>query len=147
MAYVTYVVVAGCLLGVNEKFTPEQLGIQASSALAFLIIEILLTLVILQAMSLPSRPPLLHILALSSYKFVPMIAALLSGLFFHKFGYYISLCYGSITLFFFLLRSLHRAVEGPPTSHEVSSSSVLKLIFYCVIQPPLMYFLTNHLVT
>lgn len=145
MAFVTYVLVAGCLLGVNEKFTPEQLGIQASSAFVFLLIEILLTLVVLHTMNLAVRPPFLHILALSSYKFVPMIASLLADLFFSRFGYYLALGYGSISLFFFLLRSLHRAVEGPPTSHG-SSQSVLKLIFYCVLQPPIMYYLTYHLV-
>ncbi|KAL7287540.1 hypothetical protein TKK_0018363 [Trichogramma kaykai] len=52
MAFLTYVVVAGLALGTQEKFTPEQLGITASSALAWGVFELIVHIATLYIMSL-----------------------------------------------------------------------------------------------
>lgn len=73
MAFLTYVLVCGFLLGTRNDFTPEKLGIQASSAAAWLLVEVLLILVALYLLSISSNLGFFHLLAFSSYKFVPSV--------------------------------------------------------------------------
>ncbi|XP_015787835.1 protein YIF1A [Tetranychus urticae] len=146
MAFVTYILVAGYLLGVNDRFSPEQLGIQASSALAWLIFEVLATMIILYSFNLMSAFGFFHVLSLSGYKFVPMIAALLIALPFSSMGYYISLAYGSLALCYFLIRNIHMAIETSPATQGGGRQSTIKVIFFCLVQPLLMYHLTKHFV-
>ncbi|NXF85237.1 YIF1B protein, partial [Eubucco bourcierii] len=44
MAFITYILVAGLALGTQNRFSPDSLGLQASSALAWLILEVLAVL-------------------------------------------------------------------------------------------------------
>ena len=73
MSFVTYVLVSGFLLGTNNEFSPEKLGLQASSALAWLLMEVLLILMALYLLSISSCLGFFHLLAFSSYKFVPYV--------------------------------------------------------------------------
>ncbi|KAG8143742.1 hypothetical protein E2320_000935, partial [Naja naja] len=45
MAFITYLLVAGLALGTQNRFSPDLLGLLASSALAWLIVEVLAILV------------------------------------------------------------------------------------------------------
>lgn len=71
MSFVTYVLFAGFILGTNNEFTPEKLGLQASSALAWLLVEVVLIMLALYLLSISSCLGFFHLLAFSSYKFVP----------------------------------------------------------------------------
>ncbi|KAF4533309.1 hypothetical protein B566_EDAN004430 [Ephemera danica] len=92
MAYVTYVLVAGLVLGTQDRFTPEVLGIQASSALAWVLLE----------------------LAVVSISMI--IFAVLVSLLFKSTGYWIALIYCSLALGFFLIRSLKSQLLAEPGS-------------------------------
>ena len=52
------------------RFTPEQLGIQASSALVWLVIEILAILLSLYLMNVQTDLKYLDLMAYSGYKYV-----------------------------------------------------------------------------
>ncbi|RWS31370.1 Protein YIF1B-A-like protein [Leptotrombidium deliense] len=149
MGFVTYILVAGYLLGVNDRFSPEQLGIQSSAALAWLIMEVMLVFFACYLMNISSMLGFLHLLSYSSYKFVCMIVALLVSLVFFEFGYYIALSYTSLSLGYFLLRSLRLAMESGATSNQMYSSpksSLYLVLVICFAQPVVMYFLTRHLI-
>ena len=51
------------------------------------------------------------ILSFSSYKYVGIIAVLLTGLLLQSYGYYISLAYVSLALFWFLTSTLRLRIE------------------------------------
>ncbi|XP_014219170.1 protein YIF1B [Copidosoma floridanum] len=149
MAYLTYVVVVGFALGMQEKFTPETLGITASSALAWGIIELLIHITTLYVMNLDTSLRYLDLLAYCSYKYVGINTALLTSLVFAKLGYYSVLIYFSVSLGFFLLRSLKLRVI--PEGHSPYSASGNKrrlyfILFVAGIQPLLMWWLSFHLV-
>ncbi|RWS16254.1 Protein YIF1B-A-like protein [Dinothrombium tinctorium] len=149
MAFVTYVLVAGYLLGLNNRFSPEQLGIQASAALAWLVMEVMVVLIVCYLMSITSTLGFFHLLAYSSYKFVCMILALLSSLIFFKMGYYVVLAYSSLSLGYFLLRSLRLVMQTDPSTTQTYQSprnNLYLVLFICFIQPFVMYWLTRHLV-
>lgn len=103
MAYITYVVLAGLMLGMQKRFTPEQLGIQASSALAYSIFELILYSITLYVANIPTHLRTLDLLAFSGYKYVIIIACILISVLFQRFGYYIALVYCSLSMGLFLV--------------------------------------------
>lgn len=106
MAYITYVVVAGLMLGMQNRFSPEQLGIQASSALAYSIFELIIYSIILYVVNIKTNLKTLDLLAFAGYKFVIIVNCLLISTIFYGTGYYLALLYFSLTLGFFLVSSL-----------------------------------------
>ncbi|XP_017888042.1 protein YIF1B [Ceratina calcarata] len=148
MAFLTYVAIAGLVLGVHERFTPEQLGITASSALAWGIIELVVHIISLYVMNLDTSLSTLDLLAYCGYKYVGMNVALLISLALRKFGYYMVWLYFSASLAFFLMRSLK--IRVVPQSHSSYTASGHKrrlyfILFVAGIQPVLMWWLSYHL--
>ncbi|XP_011503607.1 PREDICTED: protein YIF1B [Ceratosolen solmsi marchali] len=122
MAFLTYVVMSGLALGTQEKFTPEQLGITASSALAWGIIELLVHIITLYVMNLDTSL---------------------------RLGYYSVFSYFSISLAFFLIRSLKLRVipEGHSSYSALGNKRRLYFILFIAgIQPICMWWLSYHLI-
>ena len=69
MAFVTYILMVGICLGIQEKFTPEILGIQASSALGWFVIEVFLVFISLQILGIKSALKTFDIMAFCGYKY------------------------------------------------------------------------------
>jgi len=70
MAFVTYILVSGYLLGLQNRFSPEQLGIQASTALAWLLLEVVIVLIALYLFSISCSLGFFHMISFGGYKFV-----------------------------------------------------------------------------
>ncbi|XP_026332835.1 protein YIF1B [Hyposmocoma kahamanoa] len=176
MGYVTYVLLAGFMLGLQHRFSPEQIGMQASSALAYIIFEMILYLFTLYITSTNTSLKTLDLLAFSGYKYTVMIGSLLGGLILGKTGYYCSLVYTSIALSYFLVKTLRlqllsgsQAPEpaapyggggggytpyGAPNPYAEqwrkpaggTKRRVYFLLFVAITQPLLSWWLTYHLV-
>ncbi|KAF7419167.1 hypothetical protein HZH68_001820 [Vespula germanica] len=149
MSFLTYVVLAGLVLGAQERFSPEQLSILASSVLAWGIIELIVHTVSLYVMNIETSLATLDLLAYCGYKYVGINAALLSSLPFRKFGYYAALLYFSATLAFFLMRSLKlRVIPQGQISYTANGNRrrLYFIFFVAIIQPLLMWWLSYHLI-
>lgn len=149
MAFVTYILITGYLMGLDNKFSPEQLGRQASSALGWVALEIILVLLTHYLFSIMSSSlKLLDIVAFCTYKFVSIITALLSSLFLGQTGYYVILSYSAISLGFYLMRTLRVAIlSKAEDGFSGGSKRMLYLVtFMCICQPLMMYWLTYHLI-
>jgi len=147
MAFVTYILVVGYMLGLQDRFSPEILATTASGALTALFLEILVIYLSTTIMSITSTLAKWDFLAFSMYKYVGMIACLLCGLVLSKTGYYIALLYSILALSLFLFRTLHLRVE--PEVHGVESHGKRKiwLILLVVLwQPLVMWWLTYSLI-
>lgn len=70
MAFITYILLSGYMLGLKNQFAPEQLGIYASSALAWLLLEVLLVQVAKYLLNINSLLGFFHLVAFGGYKFV-----------------------------------------------------------------------------
>ncbi|XP_078671152.1 protein YIF1B-like isoform X1 [Branchiostoma floridae x Branchiostoma belcheri] len=150
MAFVTYILVAGYCLGTQNSFTPELLGMQASSALVWLILEIVVITMAMYILSVATDIKTFDLLAFCGYKYVGMIGILLGGMLFGSMGYYLALAWCSASMFFFLLRTL-RLVILPDASHDMGSSGGNKgrtylVLAIAVLQPVFMCWLTRHLI-
>lgn len=148
MAFLTYIVSAVLVSGTQERFTPEQLSILASTALAWGVIELVVHIVSLYVMNLETSLSTLDLLAYCGYKYVGMNTALLVSLLFQKFGYYIVLLYFSASLGFFLIRSLKLRVipQNSPYTASGNKRRLYFILFVAGIQPVLMWWLSYHLV-
>ncbi|KAG5670108.1 hypothetical protein PVAND_000391 [Polypedilum vanderplanki] len=110
MGYITYIVIAGFILGLQERFSPEQLGIQASSALAYNIFELIIYTITLYVTNIQTTLRTLDLVAFSGYKYASIVAILCASILFSTTGYWIALLYCGSTLAFFLLRTLKAKV-------------------------------------
>lgn len=92
--------------GMQSQFTPEQLGVISSSALAYIIFELIVYWITLYVFNISSSILTLDLLAFSGYKFVAINLCILISIIFKGFGYILILGYNSIALFFFLVSIL-----------------------------------------
>ncbi|XP_041092166.1 protein YIF1B-A-like isoform X1 [Polyodon spathula] len=152
MAFITYILVAGFALGTQNRFSPEILGIQASSALVWLIVEVLVTLLSLYLVTVNTDLTTIDLIAFSGYKYVGMIVGVVSGLLFGRTGYYLVLLWCCIAIVVFLIRSLRlkilseAAAEGVLVRGAKNQLRMYLTVAIAAAQPIFMYWLTYHLV-
>lgn len=148
MAFLTYVLVGGLALGTQNKFAPEVIGVQASTAIGWTLLELVAVWLTLYVMNIGADLAVFDILAFTSYKYVGMILAIVASLIVPA-AYHAVLLYVSIAVMFFLIRSLKVQIL-PESSEEAHTSRGSKrrtylLLFIAVLQPLLMWILTKHL--
>jgi len=147
MAYATYVLLVGYILGLRNAFSPDLLGITASSTLVWLILEFGLIHLTLFLMGINTSLTKWDILSFSSYKYVGIIVVLLTGLLLQSYGYYISLIYVSLALIWFLTRTLKLRIEPEVHGMQVHGKRKLYIILmYAALQPLLIWWMTYSLV-
>ncbi|KAJ8414614.1 hypothetical protein AAFF_G00038160 [Aldrovandia affinis] len=152
MAFITYILVAGLALGTQNRFTPEILGMQASSALVWLIIEVLATLLSLYLVTVNTDLTTIDLIAFSGYKYVGMIVGVVSGLLFGRTGYYLMLLWCCASIFVFMIRTLRLKILSEAAAEGVlvrGTKNQLRMYLTMAIaaaQPVFMYWLTFHLV-
>ncbi|CAI5780563.1 Protein YIF1 [Podarcis lilfordi] len=152
MAFITYILVAGLALGTQNRFSPDLLGLQASSALAWLIVEVLAILLSLYLVTVNTDLSTIDLVAFSGYKYVGMIVGLLAGLLFGKTGYYLLLSWCCLTIFVFMIRTLRlkilseAAAEGVLVRGAKNQLRMYLTMAVAGLQPLIMYWLTFHLI-
>ncbi|KAM6959074.1 protein YIF1B [Aplochiton taeniatus] len=152
MGFITYILMAGLAMGTQNRFSPELLGLQASSALVWLIIEVLAVLLSLYLVSGNTELTTIDLLAFSGYKYVGMIVGVVSGLLFGRTGYYLSLLWCCLAIFIFMIRTLRlkllseAAAEGVPVRAARNQLRMYLTMTIAAAQPAFMYWLTYQLV-
>ncbi|XP_026136840.1 protein YIF1A-like [Carassius auratus] len=153
MAFITYILLAGMALGIQKRFSPEVLGLCASTALVWIIIEVLVMLLSLYLLTVHTDLSTFDLVAYSGYKYVGMIFTVLCGLFFGSDGYFVALAWSSCALMFFIVRSLKMKILSSFSADSMVAGSSAKPHFRLYItlalaafQPIIIYWLTAHLV-
>ncbi|XP_073081858.1 protein YIF1B isoform X3 [Manis javanica] len=152
MAFITYILVAGLALGTQDRFSPDLLGLQASSALAWLTLEVLAILLSLYLVTVNTDLTTIDLVAFLGYKYVGMIGGVLMGLLFGKIGYYLVLGWCCVSIFVFMIRTLRLKIlaeavaEGIPVRGARNQLRMYLTMAVAAAQPLLMYWLTFHLV-
>ncbi|PIK41775.1 hypothetical protein BSL78_21361 [Apostichopus japonicus] len=148
MAFVTYILLAGVCLGKQDRFTPEVLGMQASSALVWLIIEVLAILLTTYITNIHTALRKLDLIAFCGYKYVGDDSLLTRQYF--VFIWWLPPCclYTSVSIVFFLVRNLKLLIlpESPTDGFgQGNKRRMYILLFISAIQPLFIYWLTFHL--
>lgn len=150
MAFVTYIVMAGFMLGRQQRFSPELLGMQFSSALAWLLFEMLLVQVSVYVLNASIGLRALDLLAFSGYKYVGINLCLLSSLFLDRTGYLLVMLYVCSMCALFLVRTLKVQLQPPREDSGGAPGGVKRrtylLLLMSSLQPLLIFWLCYHLV-
>lgn len=152
MGFITYVLVAGLALGTQNKFSPELLGVQASSAFVWLIMEVLAVLLSLYLVTANTDLSTIDLLAFSGYKYVGMIVGIVAGLLFGRAAYYLSLLWCCAAIFVFMIRTMRlkllseAAAEGRLVQGTRNQLRMYLTMSIAAAQPIFMYWLTYHLI-
>ncbi|CAF0978612.1 unnamed protein product [Rotaria sp. Silwood1] len=152
MSAITYVLVAGLVLGIQNRFTPEQLGMHATSVLVWNIIEISILCLIFYIFNIQSKLRIFDLIAYCGYKYVGMIAALSSYLMTHSLLIYrCTLLYISISLSYFLVKCLRLQIlpdVGGSQSYNTNGNTrrIYLLLLIVLLQPAFIWYLTQHLI-
>lgn len=104
MAFATYCIINAALMGIRGKFRPELLGVTASTALIFIVIELIIIKASCYFMGVADQVHLLDFLAMIGYNFVGIIVSILVSLVAGKTGKYVCFLYTSIAMSFFIVR-------------------------------------------
>uniref|UniRef100_A0A8B9INM1 Protein YIF1 n=1 Tax=Anser cygnoides TaxID=8845 RepID=A0A8B9INM1_ANSCY len=116
----------------------------ASSALAWLLLEVLAVLLSLYLVALPADLTTIDLVAFAGYKYVGMILGLLSGLLFGATGYYVALSWCCLSIFVFMIRTLRlkllseAAAEGVPVRGAKNQLRMYLTVAVAAAQPLLM---------
>uniref|UniRef100_A0AC34G2M3 Uncharacterized protein n=1 Tax=Panagrolaimus sp. ES5 TaxID=591445 RepID=A0AC34G2M3_9BILA len=102
MAFITYILLTGFVFGVQQRFSPEQLGMQTTNALFYLFLENMIVLITKYVLNISHTLSLWHTLAFTGYKFVGIVVCLILYLFGGTTVYYCSLAYMVLAITIFL---------------------------------------------
>ncbi|XP_069764830.1 protein YIF1B [Narcine bancroftii] len=152
MAFITYLLVAGFALGTQSRFSPEVLGMLASTALIWMVIEVLVTLFSLYLVTVNTDLTTIDLVAFAGYKYIGMIIEVLAGLIFGRMGYYVALGWCCISVVVFMIRTLRLKILSEAVAEGVlvrGTKNQLRMyltVAIAAVQPLFMYCLTCHLV-
>nr|XP_060614289.1 protein YIF1A [Anolis sagrei ordinatus] len=150
MAFITYILLAGMALGLQKRFSPEVLGMCASTAFVWVVIEVLALLLGLYLATVQSDLGTFDLLAYCGYKYVGMILAVMGGLIFGSNGYYIAWAWASCALMYFMVRSLRMKILPSMVQEGLSRPSGRAQMYVTLaaaaFQPLILYWLTVQLV-
>eukprot|EP00026_Physarum_polycephalum_P013928 Phypoly_transcript_14389.p1 GENE.Phypoly_transcript_14389~~Phypoly_transcript_14389.p1 ORF type:complete len:324 (+),score=28.19 Phypoly_transcript_14389:71-973(+) len=145
MAFVTYILLVGFVYGTNAQFTPELLGLTASKGLAILGLEVMVVKMMFYLFNC-GGVSLLDLSAYSGYKFVGLVANILTGFAVGGYLYFVASIYFGLVIGFFMMRTLRLVLvlESTRAAVEVPSNSSAKnyfLLLVAIFQLVVVYFL------
>ncbi|KAK1586631.1 hypothetical protein Q3G72_004440 [Acer saccharum] len=140
MAFGTYVVLAGFMLGLQGKFSPEALNwLFIKGLLGWFTQVMLLKLTLLSLGS--GEAPLLDIVAYAGYTFTGTCLAVLGSIVF-SYSYYFVILWTCMCMGIFLVKTMKRVLFSEMRTHDSSRHHYL-LIFIAFAQLPLSLWLGN----
>ncbi|KAI9593104.1 hypothetical protein BDF19DRAFT_387730 [Syncephalis fuscata] len=120
MAFVTYVLLVGIVVGREDKFDPSILGLTATTAIGLVALEVGLLKLGCYLLNITTDIQFLDLVAYCGYKFVGVIFTVLIQFIFPGRGMWIAFAYTCMAIGFFLLRSL-RYIVLPDSSNTPST--------------------------
>ncbi|KAF9306146.1 hypothetical protein BGZ74_007348 [Mortierella antarctica] len=139
MAFVTYVLLTAVSAGVamsagtDNKFSPEILGSNASSALAVILLEFTMIKLCTYILNITSEVSMLDLVAYSGYKFVGIIVSILAQLSkAPKTVFWIVFLYTGAATGFFLLRSLRYVILPEASAGTVQAPQRKRRIHFLI---------------
>lgn len=151
MGFITYILLAGWSMGSAGEFDPARLGEVASAATGWVVLEVFLTLFALFLLQTNTALGYLDIIAFSGYKFVPIIAALLTGIFTKSHALFLGVgIYGCVAFCCFLVKSLKIRVQSSGSAahgqyQQGDTRRQYLTLGIAIVQPLLCYVLTRNL--
>jgi len=152
MAFVTYVLLVAFVYGTKSQFTPELIGVTASTSLVLLTLEVLFVkagFYVINAVNVS----MIDLVAYCGYKYVSVVAFTLAGFLLKStYVYYVGNLVLGVFMTIFMVRTLRVVLLSDSTTtqagmHQIEDSTLRRnylLLLVGVLQPILCYFLGVH---
>ncbi|XP_057244628.1 protein YIF1B-B-like, partial [Malurus melanocephalus] len=118
------------------RFSPDSLGLVASSALAWLLLEVLSVLLSLYLVTVTTDLTPIDLLAFAGYKYVGMIVGLVAGLLLGRVGYYVALSWCCLSIFVFMIRTLRLKLLSEAAAEGVLVRGAKNQLRICTLGAP-----------
>lgn len=129
MAFTTYVLLTGLVMGTAGEFTPEVIYDVGTTCVVYQVIQI--CAIKLGLFLMDTSLPTFDLVAFTGYEYVPLCINMLFGILLGSWAYYLSLLYTASALTFFTLQTLQQAVPRSGTS-QGSQRRFMLLGFSCL---------------
>jgi len=140
MAFGTYVVLAGLLLGLHGKFSPEALNWLFAKGLVGWCLQVILLKATLYTLG-SGEAPLLDIVAYAGYAFTGLSLAILGKIVWY-YSYYFLMPWTCLCMGIFLVKTMKRVLFAEVRSYDSSRHHYL-LLLIALAQFPLFIWLGN----
>lgn len=140
MAFGTYIILAGFLLGLNGKFSPDALNWLFAKGLVGWVLQVLLLKMSLFSLG-SGEAPLLDIVAYAGYTFTGICLAVLGKIFWSN-SYYVLMPSTCVCMGAFLVKTMKRVLFAEVRTYDSSRHHYL-LLFIGLAQFPLFIWLGN----
>jgi len=134
-------------LGNMGRFNPEMLGLTATTAFVWFLIEIGAIQLAMYLISVTTDIQIFDLASFSGYKFVRMIVCVIASILLGSTGYYAAFAYTSAAIVYFLtctLRSLILPVQSEDRIARGSKRRNNLLLVIALVQPVIIFWLTHH---
>lgn len=121
MAFVTYLVLGGLVVGMRHKFNPGSVNAHVTQALIGWVIETGMLKGLLYSLAPSADAPLLDLVAYGGYVFVGVSATLLSYLLWHR-SFYPVMIFTSLCLAMFLVKTMKRVLFAETRNYMSETS-------------------------
>ena len=158
MGYVTYILVAGFISGADGRFTPEVLGMTASSGSAIVLLEVVLIKLLLYLLQSDGGGALsLDLASCSGYKFIAAVVVLLVKTFFGLVAGYVAILLAGAAIGMFMMKTIQQCLVqgsgfspgfmtngmGSPGRSEKRKKQMYSLVGVACLQPLLFWYLSR----
>ncbi|GAB4855047.1 hypothetical protein Ancab_023632 [Ancistrocladus abbreviatus] len=140
MAFLTYVVLAGLVLGIHGKFTPEAVNWLFMKGLVGWFFQVMLLKLSLYSLS-SGEAPLLDVVAYAGYSFTGISLAIL-GRMLWSYSYYLLMPWTCLCMGIFLVKTMKRVLYAEVRSYDSRRHHYL-LLLIAMAQFPLFIWLGN----
>ncbi|KAM7252712.1 hypothetical protein ACFE04_008221 [Oxalis oulophora] len=142
MAFGTYLVLSGFFMGINEKFSPEALGVQCVNGLLCWTSQVLLLEATLHTLG-DGDVLLLDVVAYGGYTFAPVSIVVIAR-FMCRYCFYVASLWQCLSMGMFFVKVMKRILIAEVRSCEKHSSKRhYLLLLVAVAQFPLIFWLGN----
>ena len=137
MSFVTYILVVAFVMGTKNEFSPDVLGMTASSGVVGIVVEVMIFKLLLHLLAVQTSRKsftIVEVVAICSYIFVGLFVNILIGLFFGEYGYYFSWVYNSICMAKVVVESFRSIlVPGPHANYFLAFAGLMQFVMsFCL---------------
>jgi len=121
MAFITYILLIGFVMGANFRFTPEVLGKTATQGFVVWLFELFIIkfgFYLLNSLTVP----IFDVVAYSGYKYVGIVLTVIAGILFGQYAYYSLFLFTSVCMAVFLVKTLKLVFPEVQTGYSAPSS-------------------------
>ena len=157
MAYITYILVVGFVMGANGTFTPDVLGMTASTGLVIVLLEVALVSFAFYLVQ-GARIPFLDMCSTSGYKFLFVTVALLTKHLLGPIPGWVAIALGATCIGTFMVKTLRQSLSvgaggftpgfmtdgmGSPRHREQKKKQNYSLLGVALLQFPFFWWLCS----